>query len=321
MFFSTSQPPHAAFKLVADGQILSTTQPPSSTQSAMVAMARGEGTAALARLGIAKLRADGRLPAPLTTSETGASLGDSGEVLGLLAGNELTCALSISSSGKWSPAHGFPDSKAAMSFEDDTGADIRLEHTLPGRSRALYFDSVREVLDTMTEFSAFADEVRFQAPAPALMLALSIGMDRDEASYPLPFTALVVDVVVQAVTAPTHRLKNQLLVPRPYADWAGLPHQIEPKLDKPGYSGFPSGHATVSAAIAAVLTGLGHTLPAPLVGQIARNRERAGLHTGVDSIEGLALGTALGGWLVAAAAHEQAFPTWRKIFLAAQKTA
>lgn len=91
------------------------------------------------------------------------------------------------------------------------------------------------------------------------------------------------------------RLKLGFDVPRPVQ----LSPQIQPVLPTPGHASWPSGHATESYLMAALLN---HLLPSDglrdvqlkrLAARVAVNRTVAGLHYPVDSAAGRLLGTSL----------------------------
>ena len=81
--------------------------------------------------------------------------------------------------------------------------------------------------------------------------------------------------------------------------------RIQPAIEVPGFSSFPSGHATQASLVSALLAELVlPTLPpewqpgvqnmlAALALRVGQNREVAGLHYPCDSAAGHALGTAL----------------------------
>ncbi|MEP5758190.1 MAG: phosphatase PAP2 family protein, partial [Litoreibacter sp.] len=90
-----------------------------------------------------------------------------------------------------------------------------------------------------------------------------------------------------------------------------LSHEVQPIIQTPGHSAYPSGHATESFAIATVLhhlmegTGAKAALSQPAVpmayrvaSRIAINRTIAGVHFPVDSLAGGALGCAFGDAIV-----------------------
>jgi hypothetical protein len=136
-----------------------------------------------------------------------------------------------------------------------------------------------------------------------------------------PLACDVIDVVSLVVAGPLYAAKHYLGVPRPKKTEAGK--DIQYAIPVPGHPSYPSGHATVSNALAVVTTALlmqaypdqgvsGARLEA-VAARIAYNRETALLHTEQDTIAGKALGVAIGQWLVSTSTLE-ACPSWQRIF-------
>lgn len=324
--FSTTQPPYTT-KFFVDPR--STTQPPSQTQSMLVVISMGHGFAGLMRKGLKALRGETKLPAPGAGGKKPPAHEHSPDVVGLLAAEELLEAVSVPSVAAWDSKNGIPRSKVLMSFTGSDGKPVASEHAVSGQATAGYKTSVKDVKDAMKE-SRDDDLISFEASSPTLRLALAVGMDRGAGTtaYPYRYTALLIDVIVEVVTAPTHRLKGLLQVPRPNSADAWKPdHVPTPAFDPvPGYTAYPSGHATVCAAAAVVLNTVAKSaisgLSQPLMKvaeEIGKNRERAGLHTKLDTDEGLALGKTMGQWMVdAATIHSKVFTNWADLFEAAQ---
>jgi hypothetical protein len=124
-----------------------------------------------------------------------------------------------------------------------------------------------------------------------------------------PFSLELVTLAMQFAAVVVQRMKFDLVVPRP-AEFSG---RIQPMIDTPAFFAYPSGHATQSYAVAAVLMRLvapssnpaseprdemeGFAQIARLAERISTNRVVAGLHFPVDNIAGLALGLSLGEYL------------------------
>jgi hypothetical protein len=119
-----------------------------------------------------------------------------------------------------------------------------------------------------------------------------------------PFTLELVTLAMQFSAVVVQRMKYDLVVPRP-AEFSG---RIQPMIDTPAFFALPSGHATQSYCVAAVLMRLlaQRATPQPTEGlaqigrlaeRIATNRVVAGLHFPVDNVTGLALGVSLGEYL------------------------
>jgi membrane-associated phospholipid phosphatase len=324
--YSTTQPPYATKFFPED--ILSTTQPPSSTQSRLVGMTTGHGLVGLMKRGLKALRSSGlpHLPTPTKpTPPMPPSWSLNSDVVGLLASDELLEKVSVAAT-HWSSVSGVPPAAVEFSFNSAPGAALRWVHNLPAHTAPAYTASVAAVTATMAGAAPHFEDISFQAPEPAILMALALGMDKDagSGSYGYAYTALLIDVVVEVVTPPTHRLKKLIQVPRPHdASWGPSAAPPPKPLPEPGYTAYPSGHGTVCAALMVVLASLGanHSKKAQLKSlaqEIGLNRERAGLHTSIDTTDGIALGEDFGQWMVdAASAHAAVFPTWADIYQAA----
>lgn len=323
--FSTTQPPYQSkFRL----DILSTTQPPSSTQGRLVEMSSGHGLVGLIRKGLKAIRGTAHMPTlpggPVQKGPSAPpSMGSSGDVFGMLAADDFLEKMSVSAAGAWDSGGGVPVAALSLKFVGAGGTPTTRTHTLAAHTAAAYGASVCCVTKTMAKGDSDVDVISFEAPAPTLAMALALHMDTGAgtSSYPYAYTALLIDVVVEVVTAPTHRLKHLLQVPRPTAGVWGA--EVAAIIPVPGYTAYPSGHATVCAAAAVVLGAVVKDRAAKgqklmrLAEEIGLNRERAGLHTKLDTDAGIALGTDIGNWMVEAFDHESAFPTWRQLFTAA----
>ena len=90
----------------------------------------------------------------------------------------------------------------------------------------------------------------------------------------------------------TVQVKAICAVPRP----VDLSPQINPLIDTPGHSAYPSGHATQAFLLAEILATLdptGATIYRRQAARIAQNRTVAGVHYPVDSRAGALVGSAL----------------------------
>ena len=96
-----------------------------------------------------------------------------------------------------------------------------------------------------------------------------------------------------------------------------LSAEIEPVFDVPGHPSYPSGHSTQAHLIAYVLTAVHPSGKDPqwsraverFAGEVARNREVAGVHYPTDSKAGVALAKALAPILL----DGRACPTFAKL--------
>lgn len=321
IWFSTTQPP----LWITHVSPLSTTQPPSNTQSALVAMRSQRGLGGLGGRGAAFMRLRKELPQPVVPKGSAgkpASAQYSPGVLAQLAATELLTALQVRSDGAWSAAHGIPASCLAMAWHDDEGERHTRVTELGPVSATDYADSVVRVRNKMLSCKDRLQDILIQADDPALTMALGLGLDFEPESYRTPCTALCVDIVVATVTGPMHRLKDRLRVPRPKSDVWHLDPPVKPLIDTPLYTAYPSGHATVCGALAEVLAHIANVSPdglRRLAAEIATNRECAGLHTDIDTRDGLVVGRELGASLVEASiGSAQAFPVWTEIVQSAR---
>lgn len=138
-------------------------------------------------------------------------------------------------------------------------------------------------------------EIVSQANAIELLFALELGLSLERH----PRTVELIDLVSAAIAAPLYEVKRLLDVPRP----SELVPGSESRIPVPGHASFPSGHATASHALAALLKGLCKTNAQRscrldgLAARLADNRRYAGLHTDSDTDAGIAFGQAIGAWL------------------------
>jgi hypothetical protein len=106
------------------------------------------------------------------------------------------------------------------------------------------------------------------------------------------------------------RFKHALACPRPNE----YSPNIQPMLQVPGYSAYPSGHATEGTMMKRLLLGLSgqqagsalHAQIDALTKRIAEHRVVSGLHFPIDSEAGFALGDALAGYFLALARRTDA---------------
>jgi hypothetical protein len=113
----------------------------------------------------------------------------------------------------------------------------------------------------------------------------------------------MMDIANCIVMLPTFAIKNGANIPRPWQ----LGKRRDPIIDRLWHASWPSGHASI-AHLNAHLLGAIAGADAPqrarldqIASLIASNRERALVHTPLDSAAGEELGSAVGRWLVESA--------------------
>ena len=124
------------------------------------------------------------------------------------------------------------------------------------------------------------------------------GLHRDRT----PATLALMGVAIRLAIAVEMRIKHALAVPRP-VQYSPL---VQPPIQTPSHSAFPSGHSTEAHCVARVLMAVSHHGPLSPVGdmllrqaaRIAINRTVAGVHFPMDSRAGQILGTGLAEYLV-----------------------
>ncbi len=109
-----------------------------------------------------------------------------------------------------------------------------------------------------------------------------------------PWTFVFLSAVHAAVSRIEFRIKNYFSSPRPNE----LTSEVDPVIQTPAHSSYPSGHATESFCLARVLGAIcfggRHSETEQIAMRIAHNREFAGVHFPIDSIEGAKLGIWVG---------------------------
>lgn len=114
-------------------------------------------------------------------------------------------------------------------------------------------------------------------------------------------TLELLDAVFRVTYALEMRAKWYTWTPRPI----DLTQQVQPVIQTPDHSSFPSGHATEAFAVATILERLGtgkpakeqialQSMPYRLAHRIAVNRTIAGVHYPIDSAAGAVMGTMIG---------------------------
>lgn len=228
---------------------------------------------------------------------------------------ELLPCVSLDTAGaRWKADSGTDKWSVDMVFGGGTIVSCKQEAVLQSQFKAAS-EAVRTDPTRIRQI-----KIQEEAPYVGLLVALNVLNVR-----PWPeFTLLLTDIVVFFLAAITHRLKFQLAVPRPYETEMGGPTNT--LIDKPAYESFPGGHAAGMAALAEVLIAVTGASEAeanrfrPMAKLIACDRERAGIHTCLDTDSGLALGKAMGEGLVklGRAPWGGGPMGWQALFMAAQ---
>lgn len=125
------------------------------------------------------------------------------------------------------------------------------------------------------------------------------------------YTLELMGVAIRLAIHVEMRFKHAFAVPRPVQ----FSPQVQPMIQTPSHSAFPSGHATEAHCVAATLMAVSGQSPQTPVGQmllrqaarIAINRTVAGVHFPIDSFSGQALGLALADLLRARAESSARF--------------
>lgn len=266
-----------------------------------------------------------RQPFPATTAQKQqrAELeARSRDVRHVLAAAELWGALRIEGR-RWTIQDGVGAATLALALPRDGMSDLLAGGSVAPVGFDDYRASVQALKDSQVNPTSAAEELIIAAHdrTPQLALPVLIGMHRRDLNT-LEYTCLVVDVVTAVASVATHRLKQRLMVPRPYDDPPFGSIGVVPAFE-PGHTAYPGGHALIGHTLAVVLADLvgGHTSVRMTLdlgaGSLALHRERAGIHTHLDSHAGQQLGRGLGAALVAAVADPVHFAAWSAIYAAA----
>lgn len=193
------------------------------------------------------------------------------------------------------------------------GKDEILSLTPPGTAKIA--EQMHEVRTAMDLRSDRLPEILAQTADLLSFFAVQHGLGLNRR----PYTALLIGALLDTVIAQEQRMKHFCSVLRPI----DLSPQVQPVIETPGHSAYPSGHATESFALATLLAALRlsgtgtpdaglidrlltHLTPAAeaapaldetvllfrLAQRIADNRTIAGVHYPVDSAHGGLLGLA-----------------------------
>lgn len=154
------------------------------------------------------------------------------------------------------------------------------------------------------------------APFFAIIAALNLKSTTPQPK--LKRIGALIDVTSGVALDVVMRLKNRIQVPRPGA-LAGF----TPLIDTPAHSSFPGGHSAISHAVVTVIKHLLNdttaALPA-LADATGQRRQQAGLHTPFDTLQGKALGIAVGNFLVnALGATAAPYSQWPALFAMASQ--
>lgn len=240
----------------------------------------------------------------------------SDDVMVILPSAEFGQALRVTGSA-WAGGD-IPPGEVALEFGPE-GSKQRRSHSTPLILAASYTASLQALKDRPPANALEVARMKGADAMPQLLIGLLLGLRGTQDKY--PYTCALIDVISTVASVAVQRLKHCLRVPRPDDAHFGL--GLTPALPVPKYSAFPAGHATVCAAVVTVLIKVGEADAAQtasleaLVAEIAEDRERAGLHCGIDNREGLALGRSIGAWMLLAVAEPTTFGTWSALFMKA----
>lgn len=185
--------------------------------------------------------------------------------------------------------------------------------------------AVRQMAAAMNGANKERDELIPQADAMEAFYLLDWDLHKWEAfdieSGRFNKTLQVLDTVLDVLDQPLYAAKHWLNVPRPHV--VEMDIEVVPWLPVPQHQSLPSGHAAAATALERVLSDLtGADADAKqkrrlegIAVRIARNRERAGLHTDLDTAAGVDLGGKIAGWMVGRAlAGDTAYASWSALY-------
>ena len=164
-------------------------------------------------------------------------------------------------------------------------------------------ETIQDSIFHMRTDSQRQDQIKLQVSIPNVYLAVALTVDDQvrAGQEKVNWTCQAINCVGWFTTRTVLDLKKGLRVPRPWQISTDAPNPI---IKVPCYTAYPGGHAAYLAALHVVLMDITGTNAKDaskfrgLPDRIAENRERAGLHTRVDTRAGWELGTALGHALV-----------------------
>ena len=315
--FSTTWPPSTKSLFNPWLGPLNTTWPPHSNTAANLLRLVGKSpSAAIGRSNLdetqgVSIATSGSAPAvppdlaEALSAEAARLAAQSGVVVPHLIAIDLTrnSRIQLHGAAPWGPGQDI--ASATVSIVDDAGTLV--SHTLA----LVKFDDLDAAVTGVTIKSGELKAILVEAENPELSMLWALSAVRtavnDDKVKSLKWTCALVDATIDIVSSIVHPLKHKLGVLRP-SDSAGGWTQTVPDtlIDVPLYLAYPSGHATLMAALAVVLADLARCDSADAASlqaaarAIAKHREDAGLHTSIDSNAGLALGDALGRALLAA---------------------
>lgn len=212
--------------------------------------------------------------------------------------------------------------KTTASVYRGTGT-VALEGAAPWSGTPLVGASLKAEADAAiaraksSEGEAKSLEIVSQASSIEVLFSLLVGANPDDH----PSTVELIDIAAAAVAAPLYEIKRLLDVTRP-SELANAPDA--PRIPVPGHGSFPSGHATASYALAALLSAVTNADEnrkcrlSKAAERLADNRMVAGLHTASDTAAGKSLGEQLGAWL-ASPSLRSASPQWGELYAQASQ--
>ncbi|MEM7319625.1 MAG: phosphatase PAP2 family protein [Pseudomonadota bacterium] len=177
----------------------------------------------------------------------------------------------------------------------NTQAIATLKLQIPaGKTHAFWLDEAKKVYDAKWHRDERLQEIYLQQSDILSFLGAAVPLS--PASH--PWTTELLSSVNEAIFSIEAPIKYHFSATRPNA----MSRQINPVIQTPAHSSFPSGHATESFGLARVISHLyfgGDTLDLRHIARrIAENRTFAGVHFPVDNSAGAVLGDAVGAFFV-----------------------
>lgn len=245
--------------------------------------------------------------------------------------NRVTCTLLVRTAwivrdvSRWSASRGVGPSTVKVFHDDKKTKLLRQIEVAEAPIQTIQDAILKMKLDDTRK-----EQIKFQDDFATAYMAFALGLDAKVSKDCPSWLCHLIDIVDWYAAHTVLQLKCRLRVPRPYvidkdhAPWPG-------PLPDPDYTAYPGGHSTIMEALHVVLsdvisakktseeTRLTNDLHLRgLADRIADNRERAGLHTSVDTDAGRAFGAEIGRALIDAG-NDPGFRDWNAIYKAAKQ--